>query len=232
MKRTLPLLITGLTGLVMVVAYFIPSAQAWGDTATTWFNILAASALLLGGGNLLKVHLRAVFEQNPGWGFSAVTAAAFLITVVLGLLKVGTHPLEGFPEYAWSGDYIQEGAALWWLYDFIVSPITSTMFSMLAFYVASAAFRAFRAKNFEAFLLLATAIIVLLGRTYAGTWLTGWLPESLSWLRFDHLTELVMDVFNKAGTRAITIGIALGVVATSLKVLLGMDRSYLGTDGE
>jgi hypothetical protein len=28
------------------------------------------------------------------------------------------------------------------------------------------------------------------------------------------------------------IGIALGVAATSLKVLLGVDRSYLGSDGD
>ena len=39
-----------------------------------------------------------------------------------------------------------------------------------------------------------------------------------------------MSVLNTAGNRAIMIGIALGIVATSLKILLGMDRSYLGKD--
>jgi len=56
------------------------------------------------------------------------------------------------------------------------------------------------------------------------------LPESMQWLRFDNLTVWIMDVPNTAGTRAITIGIALGVVATSLRILLGVDRSYLGQD--
>ena len=37
-----------------------------------------------------------------------------------------------------------------------------------------------------------------------------------------------MDVFNTAGMRAIKIGVALGIVSTSLRVLLGIDRSYLG----
>ncbi|HOM18339.1 MAG TPA: hypothetical protein PLQ00_13495, partial [Thermoguttaceae bacterium] len=99
----------------------------------------------------------------------------------------------------------------------------------LAFYVASAAFRAFRAKNVEAALLLGTAFVVLLGRTAAGTVLTGWLPDWLGWLRVEELTVLIMTIFNTAGTRAIMIGIALGIVATSLKIILGMDRSYLGS---
>ena len=88
-----------------------------------------------------------------------------------------------------------------------------------------------RAKNIEATLLLITAGIVLLGRTYAGVWLfEGWLPESMQWFRFDNLTVWIMEIPNTAGTSAITIGIALGVVATSLRILLGVDRSYLGQD--
>mgnify|MGYP004110418041 FL=1 len=100
---------------------------------------------------------------------------------------------------------------------------------MLAFYVASAAFRAFRAKNLEAILLLGTAFIILLGRTFAGATLTSWLPDSIAGPKIENLTVTIMTVFNTAGNRAIMIGIALGIAATSLKVLLGVDRSYLGS---
>jgi hypothetical protein len=103
---------------------------------------------------------------------------------------------------------------------------------MLAFYIASAAFRAFRAKNLEAILLLGTAFIILLGRTFAGVALTGWIPEDsvLAGLRVENLTVYIMAVFNTVGNRAIMIGIALGIVSVSLKVLLGVDRSYLGKE--
>lgn len=228
MKRTFPLLIASAAGIVMILAYFIPITQSWGETAGTWFNILAAAAMVLGAGNLLRAQLQQMSDRKAGWGYAAVVTASFVITFVVGALKIGVPPPDNFPDHPWGGDFLQEGGGLWWLFTYVINPITSTMFSMLAFYVASAAYRAFRAKNLEATLLLATAIIVLLGRTYAGTWLTGGLPQ---WMRLDWLTDnVVMDIFNKAGTRAITIGIALGVVATSLKILLGMDRSYLGSE--
>ena len=231
MKRLVPLTIAIIAGFVLLVANFIPFAEDWGLTAQEWFNILAVGAMLLGGGNLIKLHLMKVSSKKQGWGYSAVTIICFFMVLVVGLLQMGVHPSEKFPEFAWSGYVLEEGSGLWWIYAHMVVPLTSTMFAMLAFYVATAAFRAFRAKNTEATLLLVTAGIVLLGRTYAGVWLfEGWLPESMQWLRFDNLTVWIMDVPNTAGTRAITIGIALGVVATSLRILLGVDRSYLGQD--
>lgn len=238
MKRTIPLLIASIAGFVMVVAYFIPLTETWGDKAATWFSILSAVALVLGGGNLLKVHLHTISRQRAGWGYSAVTVVAFLATVFVGLLKIGVPPSPDFPGHPWAGAFDAEESAITWTYDFIVAPITSTMYGMLAFYVSSAAFRAFRAKNLEATLLLVTAVIVLLGQTYAGVavsqFLTGVLPASItnntSWMRFDRLTVVIQDVFNTAGVRAITIGVALGISATALRVLLGMDRSYIGSD--
>ncbi|MCA9115577.1 MAG: hypothetical protein KDA79_10850 [Planctomycetaceae bacterium] len=232
MKRTVPLFIAAITGFVLIAADFVPYTQSWGDTAMIWFDILAAVAFILGGANLLRMHLQKISDVRPGWGYSVVTILAFLVTLVVGLGKFGVHPAEDFPNHPWSGDYIAHGGGFWWIYEYVYLPLAATMFAMLAFYIASAAYRAFRAKNTEATILLATAFIVLLGRTYAGVYLTGNLPESLAWLKLNYLTDVIMNVFNLAGNRAITIGIGLGVVALSLKVLLGVDRSYLGSDRE
>ena len=237
MKRTIPLLITALGGSALIAAYFIPYTQDWGQRVALWFDILAAIAFVLGGGNLLKTQLKNISDRVRGWGYSAIVLISFLATLVIGLWKIGVPPSAQFPTFPWSGYYQETGSAFWFAYQYAYQPLTATMFAMLAFYVASAAFRAFRAKNVEAILLLGTAFIILLGRTFAGVALTSWIDPSrwagfryFTGLRVENLTVYIMSVFTTAGNRAIMIGIALGIVSTSLKVLLGVDRSYLGKD--
>lgn len=240
MKRTIPLLIVSATGFVLIVSYFIPYTESWGVDVMDWFTILAAFAFVLGAGNLIKMQLQTISDRKPGWGYAVVTVVAFFATLAVGLGKVGVPPNADSPRHAWSGEYLDEGTPFWWIFQYMVLPLSATMFALLAFYIASAAFRAFRAKNPEAIVLLITALIVLLGRTNAGVALTSQIPvESPTWwhfpigtaeFRLERITETIMNVFTLAGMRAITIGIALGVVGTSLKVLLGIDRSYLGAE--
>ena len=241
MKRSVPLLIAMFAGIMLLASTFIPLTETWGETVTIWFDILAVGAFVLGGGNLLKIHLEKISNKRSGWAYSVVTLLAFGITLWVGLVQWGVNPPKLYPTHSWAGNYIEDGSGLFWIYDNVVYPLTATMFAMLAFYVASAAFRAFRAKNIEATLLLLTAFIVLLGRTYAGVFLTEWVPgfmamitgmtpEHFNTMQLDELTGWIMNAPNKAGNRAIMIGIALGVVSYSLKILLGVDRSYLGQD--
>jgi hypothetical protein len=229
MKRSVPLLIASVSGFVLIVAYFIPFTQSWGEVASIWFDVLASIAFILGGGNLLRNHLEKLSARERGWGYSIVILVVFAVTLVVGLGKIGVSPNELYPDKPWSGSYREMGRPFWWLYEYAFVPLTATMFSLLAFFVASAAFRAFRAKNVEAILLLVTAFIILLGRTFAGVFLTSWIPDSFAGLRIENLTIDIMRLFNTAGNRAIMIGIALGTASVSLKILLGIDRSYLGS---
>jgi hypothetical protein len=237
MKRTIPTLIAAGAGLVLVVAYFVPPMQSWSERVSVWFDVLAAVAFVLGGANLLRSHLQRISDRTAGWAYSVVLLLSFFATLVVGFGKVGVHPAAQYPAFPWSGQYRQTGGAFWFIYEYAFQPLTATLFGLLAFYVSSAAFRAFRAKNVEAALLLGTAFIVLLGRTFAGVALTSWIDPDVwsgfryfTGLRLENLTVYIMSVFNTVGNRAIMIGIALGIVATSLKILLGIDRPYLGKD--
>lgn len=230
MRNSIPVFIAFAAGVTMIVAFFIPIAKPFQEQAEVWFTILAAIVFLIGATNLVMHHARKISEQQAGWGFSAVTLTAFFATVVLGLSKWGVPVPAAFPDHPWAGSYQAEGGGLWWLFTYVMTPIIATMFSLLAFYVASAAYRAFRAKNAEAAVLLITALIVLLGRTPAGTLLTSGVPDWLEALTFPGATGYIMAIFTTAGQRAIMIGIALGIAAISLRVILGLDRSYLGAD--
>jgi hypothetical protein len=113
----------------------------------------------------------------------------------------------------------KEGRYRTWVYDHVFSPCNATMFALLAFFIASAAFRAFRARNTEAALLLGAAIIVLLGRAPIGSLINDNLPDITNW---------IIDWPNNAGRRAIIMGAALGAIVTGLRVLLGMERQHVG----
>ncbi len=105
-------------------------------------------------------------------------------------------------------------------FNYIMIPIQATMFSLLAFFIASAAYRAFRARSILATVLLLAAL-VLMGRLIPLGPVTDFLNDLSSWIL---LTP------NLAAKRAILIGVGLGMVATALKVVLGIERSYLGRD--
>ena len=73
MKRNIPLLITALGGFILIIAYFIPATQGWGEVAAIWFDVLASIAFILGGGNLIKIHLKKISDKSVGWAYSAIS---------------------------------------------------------------------------------------------------------------------------------------------------------------
>ena len=213
MRRTVPLVLTFVVGIFMIGEFFIPHWAYREVTAELliWGLILAAAAYLLGLLNLVQINLPKVLSREPEWGYKAVMLGGIAVTLVIGFYNAEAR--------------YDPGTAYRWLYDFVLTPLNATMFSLLAFYIASAAFRAFRARNLEAALLLGAAVLVMIGRVPYGENLPvigEYMPRIVNW---------IMDVPNTAARRAIFMGAALGAVATALRVILGLERSHLGSDG-
>lgn len=225
MKRQVPLLITLVVGTVLILSVFFPPAERLGEDFSIFFDIIAVFAFFLGGGNLVRIHGNRLYKKNKDWAFSLVTLSGFFIMLIAGLFKLGNP--GGI-----SADVAASGSLFQMLYDWIFNPLGATMYALLAFYVASASYRAFRAKNREATILLIAAFIILLGRTPLGVYATSWIPESFSLLQIPNLAIWIMTSPNLAGQRAIMIGIALGVISMSLRLILGVERTYLGVDNE
>ena len=55
MRREIPLLITGIVGVVFVVSYFIPHwpFDKMNDWFSDWFSVVQACAIVLGALNLM-----------------------------------------------------------------------------------------------------------------------------------------------------------------------------------
>lgn len=204
LKRTVPLVIAFVFGFGLLLQFFIPHPLSEKALTMTqkWATIVIYVSLLLGIGSLLQVHGRKIGAKSAGWGYSAVTLAFFFLTVLAGF-----HPKKDEP-----------GGPLQWTYGNLYSPMSATMFSLLGFFIASAAFRAFRARSLEATLLLVTAVIIMLGQVPLGAYIPG-LPNLSAWILAVPLT---------AAKRALMFGVALGSIATALRIIFGVERAYLG----
>ena len=210
LRRQLPLAITLIMGVTFALQYYIPHPIS--EEAIThlskWMQIISGFALVLGLASLFQVHTVKIRRQVPGWGYSVILYLAMLLTVLVGLFwSKGQTRVDG----------VQTGFG--WIYDYTMVPLQATMFSILAFFIASAAYRAFRARSREAGLLLAAAVIVMMGRVPLGQFLLPWTWDITQWL---------LNVVNSAARRAILIGVSMGAVALSVKIILGYERSYLG----
>ncbi len=223
MKRQVPLLITLFVGTLLIFSVFIPPMENIGENFTLFFDIIAVFAFFLGGGNLVRVHISKLRRRKKDYGYSIITLVGFFFMLIVGLFKIGNP--GGI-----AASVTAEGSIFQTTFTTVLIPLQSTMYALLAFFVASASYRAFRAKNREATLLLVAAFIILLGRTPFGMMLTSWVPDSFSVLQVPNLAIWIMNSPNLAGQRAIIIGIGLGVVSMSLRLILGVERTYLGED--
>jgi hypothetical protein len=210
MKRTGPVLLGFLVGMLMLVQYFTPNRwiEARYNNVLDWKQVVFGVTLILGVLSLLLHHGRIIGRRGAGWGYSAVTAGGLILMILAGAIFGKEH-----------GPYP-------WIFDYVQSPMQSTLFALLAFYVASASYRAFRARSLHAGLLLTAGVIVMLGRVPLGEMLgfsAGGRFYSLA-----TLSDWVLAVPNLAAKRGIMIGVGLGMTATAIKIILGIERTYLG----
>ncbi len=218
-KRTIPLIIVFGIGVLAFAHEYVPHplAGAFRERMTTWFRIIGGFAMFIGAYSLLHMHISRIRRRVGGWGYSAFVFLGAAGMIAVGLINEGLGPLAPAPrdQMTW----------FQWGYKYVQVPCGATVFSILAFFIASAAFRTFRAKTFSAALLLVAALIVMFGRVPVS--------ESLGSLLgapqlFSKATDIVMEYPNLAAKRGILLGISLGAISQSLRVLFGIERSYLG----
>ncbi len=203
MKRTVPLAVGFVSGVLVILAYFCnqPLISALGTQVTNWRVTVAAFALGLGAANLFQIHGRAVISKDKNRDSSALLLLSLTVFTVLGI-TMGPDSL-----------------VYKWFWDNVYQPIYSGIASLLAFMIITASYRAFKVRNWQSAVLMASAVVVMLGQIGVGSLIFHRLPSWSQW---------IMAVPNTAGMRGIGMGGALGAIALSLRVLLGFERSYTG----
>jgi len=216
MHKRIALILVFVFGILGIIPFLIPHPKVQNFDEfirNDILRILAAFALVLALGSLLRVHVDKIRRKRVNWQYSWILILTFTISSIIGLFGgvAGTGPL-GTSIGSFHFD-IQT------LYENIIIPLASSMFALLAFFMASASYRAFRARSYEATLLLVSAFIVMIGFLPIASSISSRLPAFAQW---------ILNVPNVAGQRGILFGIALGAVATSLKIILGIERAWLG----
>lgn len=227
-KKWFTIISTFVAGLFFMLEFFIPGTTPDPTTGgsqnfiTPWIDpvsdfIMYTGAWTLGMGiiSLSLVHGRRLLKRQTGWHNSLAFFISMIGIIIAGFMtSVGT---KGAPAARAVYDSLYTG---------LLINLDSAMFALLAFYIASAAYRAFRVRTVEAGLLMFAALIVMLGLVDFGVWITGWIPDNspLAFLHLEHVSQFILSWVNMPAYRAVIIGVSIGSLAMALRLWLSLER--------
>lgn len=202
-KRSIPVAIAVAVGLLTFLGLLLNLPQLSG-LLLQWASFLAAIALLIGVLNLLAVHLNRLLKGNL---YSGVLAISMLIVFTLAITD-----LAGITE---------NGVGT--IFNWVQFPLEAALSSLLAFLLLFAGVQLLRQqRNGGGVLFLLTAVLVLLSTALATS---RFVPASLA-ETFGTVGQAISTIFVSAGMRGILLGVALGTITLSIRLLLGVERPY------
>lgn len=202
-KKQLPLLIVFIAGVLMATQYFVPHqySKALFDGYVQWAIVISVFGAIMGYFSFYRLHITRIVKKGTNWAFSLITVACTLVLPTVALID------------GKGGKLFQD------IFLYTTAAIDATIFSLLAFYISTAAYRAFRARSMQALMLLLAAVIVMLARVPLGEKIIPGIGSVSQW---------ILNVPNMAAKRAILLGVGLGSLLMTLKLILGIERTYLG----
>lgn len=197
-------------------------------------NLLTYILLCLGIYSLSRIHLGKIFKGQKDRGFSLVLMVSMIVMVIVGYLDFISRDFrdpegklakpENWGAINYAGDL---------LFDGLIQQMDAAMFSMIAFFILSAAFRAFRVRSVEATVMMASAIILMLSLMGAVDFLWSGMIERVSGgdaghfvnnFRLDVVSAWIKSNLQIPSIRALDFGVGLGALAMGLRIWLGLER--------
>lgn len=208
----IPTIVAGTTGLIV----FIDSISDGGAIAplafglVNWAAILIAISLLVGVLSVTGSHIRRIVNRQPDWVYSIVLLLSMLIVIVIGIVRI---PPSG-------GTFLQPNLAeepIRRFFHAVYEPLTSSLLALLAFFSLSTVIRALQRRSAEVIVIVGVAVGILIMQ----------LPPVAEQPYVTEAVQWLSSYVALAGARGLLIGVALGTLVTSMRVLLGFDQPYL-----
>ncbi len=224
-KRVLPTIFTGAVALIVILdALFdavlvlqnTPTAVALSDLALlliNWGAVLTALALLLGLVGVVGNHIKRIQQRSPDWPYSIILLVSMVSVILLGI--VGVPDFSTMPPRVEAQSLAEEPIRVF--FRTFYEPLASSLLALLAFFSLSAMLRAIRQRNREGIVIVVVAILVLVFQ-FAPLANLPLITATVNWIN---------DYLVLAGARALLIGVAIGTLVASMRVLLGFDQPYL-----
>jgi hypothetical protein len=243
LKRAVTVGVTFLAGGFYVLAFLVPPNPATQKNFLSggvellgqFAQVVVGFTILLGTYNLGRIHLNRIARKREGWWYSIVFFVAFFAMSIAAFWRDwGDWFPQPVPPPAWikaPGPGRMDLYTI--LFNGLLRNLEATMFSILAFYIVSAAYRAFRIRSLESAILMLTAVLLMLGQVPIGTMLTAWInPDGpFSSLRVENVSQWVLTTINAPVQRAIGFGLSLGQLAMALRIWLSLERgTYFGAE--
>ncbi|MFQ5608392.1 MAG: hypothetical protein ACE5GA_10625 [Candidatus Zixiibacteriota bacterium] len=203
MRRGLPITLSFLFGILMLALRYVRGEFASDANVflIDYWQIIFAFGIIVGVAAFAATTLKKIARREDTF---------FNIVLLSGAALMPALALFGG---------IRPGSPFLWTFENIQVPMQATVFALLAFFVTSAAFRGFRARSAPSVVLLLTGLIVIIGRVPLGDFLFSDTSELVFWVR---------EFPSSAAKSALLVGIGLGSATTSLRVIFGVERTYLG----
>lgn len=212
------------------VGFWLKDAQ---PVISTFANIIAGTMLGLGIFSLLSIHVRRFVKKQRDWQFSGLLLLSMLCMVTAGYwnwnqrLGPAGNDLQlienwGFPQYAYD-----------FMFDGMLQQMDAAMFSIIAFFILSAAYRAFRVRSVEATILLSAALIMMLSLMGAVEFqtseairnVTGGDPNHfLANFTLKEISSWMRSNLQNPSLRAVDFGVGVGALAMGLRLWLSLER--------
>jgi len=209
LRRGLPLGIAIFFGVLTLVSLLFGLPEI-SNLILGWTAFLAGIALFLGTINLLAVHTYRSFRNRPFGGrnvYSGVLAISWVIVFGLGIADL----------FGWTDNAMSQA------FRWVQAPLEAALASLLAFFLILSGIRMLQGRRtIWTMMFFITAVIVL----FANAIITSpFLPDNINQLALQ-FRNLIQSLIVTAGIRGILIGVALGIITLTVRILVGVERPY------